>query len=133
MGGNRFSRRVRFAGSALAGAVLASAVGFAQPAAKPAAVAGNYEGWARGSSQGDMALAVTLVQEAGKLSGTMNAGTFSFAIYDGKVEGTKVSWTFSDGQITGSVAADYKDGAVNGSWWVDAESGSIEMKRLAKQ
>ncbi len=133
MPSNLFSRRMRLAGFALAGAVLASAVGFAQPAAKPAAVAGKYEGWAHGGSQGDMAMTATLAQDAGTLSGTMNAGSYAFTIYDGKVEGNKLSWTFSDGQIAGSVTADYKDGAVNGSWNAAGESGSIELKRLAKQ
>jgi hypothetical protein len=129
-----FIRTMRLATCALVGAALASAVAFAQskPTAKPTAVAGKYEGWARGSSQGDMALAVTLVQEADKLSGSMIAGSFSFSIYEGKIEGTKLTWSFSDGSITGTVEAAYKDGAVDGWWYAASESGSIQMKRAAK-
>jgi hypothetical protein len=114
-----FSRRVRVAASALSFTLLVFATAFAQskPASKSVAVAGTYEGWARGTSQGDMTTTVTLVQDGTSLTGTMAAGSFAFKISEGKVDGEKLSWSFSDGDMSGSVTATYKAGAINGSWW----------------
>ncbi len=126
----------RLAAAALVFTILGSTIGVAQskPAAKPAAVAGNYEGWLRGSSQGDAAATVTLVQAGAALTGTMDAGGYSFTIYDGKVDGEKLSWAFSSGDITGTVSGTYKAGAITGSWSaMGSESGALELKRAPKQ
>jgi hypothetical protein len=112
--------------------VLLSVTGFAQsrPASKPAAVAGTYEGWARGSSQGDLSTTVILEQQGSSLTGTMAAGPFSFALSEGKVDGENLSWSFSDGNVSGTVTASYTAGAIRGSWWAaNGETGALELKR----
>jgi len=131
-----FSEYVRPAAGALAFTVLLSMTGFAQskPASKPAAVAGTYEGWARGSSQGDMPTTLTLEQQGSSLTGTMAAGSFSFAISEGKVDGENLSWSFSDGNVSGTVTASYTAGAIKGSWWAaGGETGALELKRSEKK
>ena len=125
------SRHVRLGVAAFMCSVLWSAAVFAQskPASKPAAVAGTYEGWIRGSSQGDAATTVTLTQNGATLAGTMDAGPYHFTI-DGSVDGDNLSWNFSSSDVTGSVTGTYKAGAINGSWSaMGSESGTLELKR----
>ena len=130
-----FSEYVCPAAGALAFTVLLSVTGFAQskPASKPAAVAGTYEGWARGTPDGDIPTKVTLVQNGSSLTGTMAAGSYSFTI-SGKVDGMDLSWSFTDGNVNGSVTATYKVDAINGSWWADGGgTGGLELKRSEKK
>jgi hypothetical protein len=134
---SQMTKRSLLVGARVALAVLAfivpgSAIGAAQstPAGTPAAVAGTYEGWIRGSSQGDAAMTVTLAQDGATFTGTMTAGPYSFTISEGKVEGEALSWAFSSGDITGTVTATCKSGAIDGSWSaMGSESGSIELKK----
>jgi hypothetical protein len=102
-------------------------------AAEKAAVAGKYEGWVRGSSQGDMTLTLTLAQDGDKLTGEMNAGAgqYVMSISDGKVEGSRLTWSFSNGQVSGGAEATFSDGTLTGSWSAAGESGSLEAKRTA--
>jgi hypothetical protein len=129
-----FPDRVGLAASVLASVVLMSAIGFAQskPTVTPVAIAGKYEGWARETPDGDLATRVTIVQNGSTFTGTMAAGGYSFTISDGKVDGDKVSWRFSDGEVNGSVTATYEAGAINGSWWAGAGgTGALELKKSA--
>jgi hypothetical protein len=122
---------VRVAVGVLMLAVPGSAAVSGQAKPKPAAVAGHYEGMLRGSSQGDAATTVTLVQDATTLTGTMDAGGYSFKI-DGLVEGSGLSWNFSSGDITGSVSGTFKAGTITGTWnAMGSESGTIELKKSA--
>jgi hypothetical protein len=117
----------------LALAVFAPAIAAAQsnPSGKPLAIAGRYEGWLRGSTQGDATTVVTLAQDGTALTGTMAAGPYSFTISDGHVDGDRLAWSFSDGTISGSVAATFQAGAITGSWTaMGVESGTLELSRL---
>ncbi len=121
-----------------AGAALVLGL-FGLAAARPAAadvlnVAGRYEGMVRGSSQGDMTLTVTLAQEGNKLTGGMDAGNGAYVltIISGTVEGSKVSWDFSNGEVSGGVTGTYADGTIKGSWSAGGEGGTFELKKAAK-
>lgn len=111
-------------------AVLATAPAVA--AADVVNVAGKYEGFVRGSSEGDLPTSVSITQDGAKISGTMDAGSgrFVFTI-SGTVEGAKVSWDFSSSEVGGSATATYQDGAINGSWAAMGQAGSLELKRTA--
>jgi hypothetical protein len=116
----------------LALAILAVTTGQAQstPVDKPLAVGGSYQGWLRGSSQGDAPITVTLAQSGATFTGTMNAGPYTFTISDGKVDGEMLSWNFASGDISGSVQATCKGDAISGSWSaMGTESGSLELKK----
>ena len=127
----RLSRYVRIAAAAAVVACLVSATLLAQggPSAKNAAVAGKYDGAARGTQQGDMALTVTLAQTGATFTGTMDAGQMSFSIYDGKVDGDKLTWSFSNGDVNGGVTAEYKNGAITGEWSAAGQGGALELKK----
>jgi hypothetical protein len=130
----RFYDRAGLAAGVLVFIALLTAMGLAQskPAAKPVAVAGKYEGLARGTPDGDMSATVVLAQNGGLLTGTMTAGSYSFAISEGKVDGDQLSWSFSDGNVSGSVTATYTAGAINGSWWAGGGgTGALELKKSA--
>jgi hypothetical protein len=122
---------MRLAVAAVIAACLVSATLLAQggsPATRPA-IAGKYNGWARGSEQGDIAMTVTLVQTGATFTGTMDAGQMSFSIYDGTIDGNKLSWSFSNGEINGGVTAEYKDGVITGEWSASSSGGAIELKK----
>lgn len=127
----RLSRCMRLAVASATAALLVSATLFAQGAApaKRPAVAGKYDGMAHGASQGDIAMTVTLAQTGATFTGTMDAGQMSFSIYDGKIEGDKLMWSFSNGEVNGGVTAEYRDGAITGEWSASSEGGSIELKK----
>ena len=130
----RFSDRAELVAGVLACALLQSAITFAQskPTPKPAAVAGKYDGLARGTPDGDLATTVTLVQDGSSLTGTMAAGAYAFSISAGKIDGDSLSWSFSDGNVSGSVTATYKAGAITGSWWAEGGgTGALELKKAA--
>ena len=114
-----FSIRPGLAAGVLACAVFMSAVGFAQskPAGKPLSIAGKYEGLARSTPDGDLAATLTIVQDGSTFTGTMAAGSYSFSVLNGKLDGPNLSWSFSDGSTEGTATGAYKAGAITGSWW----------------
>ena len=127
--------RRRLAAASLAVALLPPLPGLAQskPAGKPLAVAGRYEGWLRGSSRGDAAATVVLVQDGAALTGTMEAGGYTFTIYKGAIDGDTLSWGFTSGDIDGSVSGVYKAGAITGTWSaMGSESGPLDLKKAPK-
>jgi hypothetical protein len=95
----------------------------------PITVGGSYEGWIRGSSQGDAPCAVTLEQDGATFTGTMTAGPYAFQIVSGRIEGDTLSWNFTTSGIDGTVRATFKAGTITGSWSAaGSESGSLELK-----
>lgn len=121
---------VRLVTFALFAALVTTAPAVA--AADTVNVAGKYEGFVRGSSEGDLPTSVSITQDGTKISGTMDAGSgrFVFTI-SGTVEGTKVSWDFSGAEVAGSASGTYQDGSINGSWQAMGQAGSLELKRAA--
>lgn len=122
----------RFLHLGLTVAVLATVFSIGLRAqSKPAQVSGRYEGWARGTPDGDVATVVVLEQKDSGLSGTMTAGSYSLSVYEGKLAGEKITWSFSDGSVTGSVEGTFKAGVINGQWWAGGAGGALELKRAA--
>jgi hypothetical protein len=115
-------------------ALAAAGVPRAQSGPPPTAVGGSYEGWIRGSSQGDASSTVVLTQDGAAFSGVMTAGPYTFEISNGAVDGETLSWSFSTSGIDGTVRAVYKAGTITGTWAAaGTESGSIELKRAAER
>ena len=94
-------------------------------------LSGKFEGTARSSTLGDMAVTLELLNKTGKVSGKLESphgvGTIKEGTFDAGKIAIKFDFAGDEGVITGQLKGD----SINGDWSVGGVGGAVELKRVA--
>jgi hypothetical protein len=92
---------------------------------------GKYEGTAKSSTIGDMAVTLELLNKAGKLSGKLESSHGVGTIKEGTYDAGKISIKFDFSGDEGTITGQLKGDAITGEWSVGGAGGGLELKRVA--
>ncbi|HEU4390642.1 MAG TPA: hypothetical protein VFV34_22755 [Blastocatellia bacterium] len=93
-------------------------------------VSGNYEGIAKSAAIGDIPVKVSIKNDAGKLSGSIDTPQGALPITSGTFADGKISLKFDAGGNEGTVTAQIKEGGkIVGEWSFSGQTGTIDLKR----
>lgn len=92
-------------------------------------VSGQYEGIAKSAAIGDIPVKVSIKNDGGKLSGSIDTPQGALPITSGTFADGKINLKFDAGGNEGTVTAQMKEGKIVGEWSFSGQTGTIDLKR----